>query len=308
MQNPILTIPQAAGHQTALYPYYADTTSPKASLVLFHGMAEHHSRYEEFASFLNENGYDVFLYDHRGHGKDKPVESLGFIAPSHGDRLLIEDGKRVLSYVKEHNRSDRLILMGHSMGSLVARNVLTEFDGLDGAIICGTTCPPRIVSRFGMLLTGAYQKLKGADYPADFLDKVLFGGKNYTSLSKRTSFDWLTRDQAHVGAYINDPYCGFICSASFYHDLISLAYHAADRKAIAQIKKDLPLFFISGDKDPVGGYGKEVSALVSTFKKLGFTNTSCTLYKECRHELLNELNRDEIMQHIADWLNSTLKA
>ncbi len=303
-----LTVPQSEGHETILYPYYTDTTTPKASLVLFHGMAEHHSRYEEFAAFLNKNGYDVYLYDHRGHGKDKPIESLGYISSSNGDRLLVEDGKRVLTYVKEHNRSDRLILMGHSMGSLIARNVLQTFDELDGAIICGTTCPPRITSRFGMLFTSLYKKLKGADYPADFLDHVLFGGKNYTSLSERTSVDWLTRDHAHVDAYINDPYCGFICTASFYHDLVTLAYHAADHNAIAKTRKDLPLFFISGDKDPVGGYGKEVSALVSLYKKLGFTNTALTLYPECRHELLNELNRAEIMQDILTWLDTTLMA
>lgn len=308
MQIQNLTVPQSEGHKTILYPYYASTNEPKASLVLFHGMAEHHSRYEAFASFLTEHGYDVFLFDHRGHGKDNAIADLGFIAPNHGDVLLIEDGKRVLSYVKEHNRSDRLILMGHSMGSLVARNVLQTFDELDGAIICGTTCPPRIASFLGMLLTSAYQKLKGADYPAGFLDKVLFGGKKYSSLSKETSFDWLTRDHAHVGAYINDPYCGFICSASFYHDLISLAYHAADKKAIAKTRKDLPLFFISGAKDPVGGYGKEITSLVNRFKKLSFTNTSCNLYPECRHELLNELNRAEIMQDILTWLDAALNA
>ncbi|MQK95325.1 serine aminopeptidase domain-containing protein, partial [Escherichia coli] len=121
--------------------------------------------------------------------------------------------------------------------------------------------------------------------------------------STRTAFDWLTRSNPVVGAYIHDPYCGFTCTASFYHDLLKLAQNASAKKQIKLTKKELPLYIISGEKDPVGGYGKEIQKFIGTLKKLGFSNVTSKLYPECRHEILNELNNEEVYNDIQTWIS-----
>ena len=134
----------------------------------------------------------------------------------------------------------------------------------------------------------------------------MFGGKAYTSLCTRTTYDWLTRNNTIVGKYIDDPYCGFICSTSFYRDLIMLCKRSAIKRNIAKTRKDLPILLLTGDKDPVGGYSSQLIALQKIYNKLGFTNTSLTIYAEARHELLNELNAEEVYQDIFNFLHAHL--
>ena len=306
MNTQTFIIPQKDGHQTKLYPYYTKQTPPLASLVIFHGMAEHHDRYESLAQFFNTKGYDVYLFDHRGHGKDTPVEQLGHIADYKGHELLVTDGIRILQYVNDHNRCDKLVVIGHSMGSLIVRNIIQTYDTFHSVILCGTTAPNPILSNAGKLLALVNKKIKSPTYPSDFLNKLLFGGKNYKSLCTKTSFDWLTTDATKVGAYIHDSYCGFLCSSSFYYDLICLASHASKPSHIKKTRKDLPILLISGAKDPVSNYGKEVLQLHKMCLSLGFTNTTCKLYPDCRHELFNEQNHTQILTETHTWLQTTL--
>lgn len=299
--NPI-PVSQKNNHITLLYPYYTEAAKIKGSVVVLHGMAEHHERYRHFAGFLNAEGYDVYLYDHRGHGTDKQADELGYFASKDGDRLVIADAVRVLKYVRSKNRGNSLILFGHSMGSLIARNVLEHYDKVDCAVICGTAMPPVPVSLCGYLIASAICILKGPASRSPLMDRLLFSGREYKRLCTRSSMDWLSRDEAVVSEYNSDPFCGFLCTASFYRDLIRLSLTAGSRRLIAKVRKSLPIFLISGAGDPVGGCGRQVRALYHTFKRLGFTNVTLKLYPECRHELLNEQNRDDIMKDIASWL------
>lgn len=299
----ILTIQQSDGYHTTVYPNYSKSKELKGSIVIFHGMAEHHKRYHIFVGFLNQNGYDVYLYDHRGHGTDKKLNELGFVADQGGFVLLIKDGIEVLNYVKKHMRTNKLILFTHSMGSLIGRNVIQYYHDLDAAIFCGTACPGRLKNIFGIITSSLIVKFKGSEYKSNSLKKAMFETKLFAKLNERTSYDWLTRNNPAVGAYIHDPYCGFACSASFYRDIIMLTYYSGQRKRIVKAKKDLPILFISGSKDPIGNNGKDVSKLFTLYQRLGFQKVDCTLYKDCRHELLNELNSFEIMTDILDWLN-----
>jgi alpha-beta hydrolase superfamily lysophospholipase len=130
----------------------------------------------------------------------------------------------------------------------------------------------------------------------------MFGSRAYTRLISRTSFDWLSRNNPSVGAYINDPYCGFICTISFYQDLLKLAKLASTSSLMKQTKNTLPLFVISGDQDPVGGYGKEVKRMVTLYKKWGFTNVTLKLYPDFRHELLQEIKSEEVVEDILLWM------
>ncbi len=296
-----VVLTQEDKYQTTVYAYNTDS-EVKGTVVVLHGMAEHHDRYLPFAEFLNSNGYDVFLYDHRGHGKDKKFEELGHFADKDGDKLVIADAITVLKYAKANNRGKKLILFGHSMGSIIARNVIQQYDDPDAAIICGTAYMAPAASFFGMLTAGFVKLARGPRTQSPFLGNLTTGYKDFAKISNRTAFDWLTRNNTIVGSYISDPYCGYVCTTAFYHDLIRLTYTAAKPKLIRKTRRDLPILVVSGALDPVGGYGSGVSKYFSLLQKLGFTESDCTIYDDCRHELLNELNCDEIMNDILGWI------
>lgn len=300
-----ISLEQKDGYVTKL-TYYVCPKTPKASILILHGMAEHHKRYRLFIEFLLNQDYDVYSYDHRGHGTDKKINELGFFAHENGFELVVSDAISICNYIKDNNRSHKFILFGHSMGSLISRNVIQHFDSFNGVILCGTTYPSKFILLPGVFISAIIKKIKGPKHKSPFMNNLLFGGKKYTSLTTRTTFDWLTRSNPIVGAYIHDPYCGFICTTSFYHDLIKLTINATKKNLIKQTKRDLPLYIISGDKDPVGGYGKEINKFVSVLKQYEFTNVSSKLYPECRHEILNELNYKEVFSDIQTWIAKRL--
>lgn len=294
---------QRDGYETIVYPKYTLLDERKGSVVILHGMCEHHERYYPFADFLNEQGYDVYMYDHRGHGTDKKLEDLGFIADKDGNQILIEDGIGVLTYVSKIKRTERLILFSHSMGSIVGRNIIQTYDDMDKAIFMGTANPPSLTSRFGIMLSSMIIKLKGPKYVSKFLYKSMFETKVYRKVCERTVYDWLTRNNHIVGAYINDPYCGFPATTAFLRDIIKLSLYAALPSNTEKTRKDLPILLVSGTNDPVGNCGKDVSRLFKQYQHQGFKNIDCILYKDCRHELVNELNNDVIMQDLVKWMN-----
>ncbi|MGN0507043.1 MAG: alpha/beta fold hydrolase [Lachnospiraceae bacterium] len=308
MESSFVRIEQKDGYKTKVYSYLTKREPVEGSVLILHGMAEHHARYEEFAHFLNKEGFDVYTYDHRGHGTDRKLTELGFFAKKNGASLVVDDAVEVLRYVEKVKRSNDFALLGHSMGSIISRNALQKFDSMNCVAICGTTMPDSVTVAAGGFVTSLSCLLHGPKHVSKKLDQLLFGNKLYTSLCTRTSVDWLTRNNTAVGAYINDPYCGFTCTTSFYRDLVRLTKLAGKKKNIARTRKDLPICFFSGDKDPVGGYGREVRKLYDTYKKLGFESLDIKLYPDCRHEILNELNSDEVMQDIALFLHKYLKS
>lgn len=296
-----ITIKQRDGFITKV-TYLSSPKKPKASILILHGMAEHHKRYEAFAQYLVNQGFDVYLYDHRGHGVDKKLNELGFFSYHKGYQVVIDDAITVSEYILQNNRCSKFFLFGHSMGSLIARNIIQIYDKYNGVILCGTAYPPKLVTRAGLLVTSLVKRIKGPKYVSPFLKNLIFGNSKYTRLADRTAFDWLTRSNPVVGAYIHDPYCGFICTSSFYNDLLKLTANAANKKLIKMTRLEMPMFIISGERDPVGAYGKDIKRLLSTYKKIGFSNIAYKLYPDCRHELLNELNRDEVYSDIDNWL------
>ena len=295
MESNFTRLQQPDGHQVKLFTYQTSAADVLGSILILHGMAEHHERYLEFIHVLNQEGFDVYTYDHRGHGTDKKISELGFFAKKGGADLVINDAVSACSYIAANGRSKKLAVFGHSMGSLILRNLIQRYDSMDCVIVCATTMPPVAVSNVGIFISSLLCLFQGHKKQSKFMDKTLFGGKEYSSLCTRTSCDWLTRNNTIVGQYISDPYCGFICTNSFYRDLIRLSKWAAQKKKIQKTRKDLPVYFLAGDKDPVGGYSVQVKQLHQLFQKLGFRDTSITIYPEARHELLNELNAAEVM-------------
>lgn len=300
-----IQIKQVDGYITKL-SLYESPMKKGASILILHGMAEHQDRYQHFVDYLNRSGYDVYIYDHRGHGKERRLFELGYIASENGHQLVVSDVITITEYIKRNHCNDKLFLLGHSMGSLIARNVIQSYDQYDGIILTGTMFPPKLMVRCALGLAIISKKFKGAKKLSPFLNNLLFGNKYYSSLSSRTVFDWLTRSNPIVGAYIHDPYCGFICTTSFYQDLLTLTLNSSRSNLILKTRKDIPLFLLSGEKDAVSSYGKEIKKYLAVLKDLEFTNVNSRLYKNCRHEILNELNREEIYSDLSAWVSDHL--
>lgn len=300
-----ISLKQKDGHVIKI-THYTCPKKPKASILILHGMAEHQKRYTAFAQFLVHHDFDVYSYDHRGHGTENKLSELGFFAQEKGDQLVIHDAIAVSEYIEQNNRCNKFFLFGHSMGSIIARIVLQTHDKYNGVILCGTPYPTKLLTQSGLMISHMVRTFKGPKHISPYLSNLMFGGKKYTSLSTRTAFDWLTRSNPVVGAYMHDPYCGFTCTASFYHDFIKLIQSATKRKNIRLTKKEIPLYIIGGDKDPVINYGKDLTRFLTTLKKCGFINVSSKLYPDCRHEILNELNSEEVFSDIHQWISKRI--
>ncbi len=300
-----IQVKQGDGTNTKLTQYLCPE-KPRASVLILHGMAEHKKRYKHFATYLTSVGYDVFIYDQRGHGKDLRLFELGYIASLNGYELLVQDAIVISKYIDQHNRCDKFYLLGHSMGSLVARNVIQLYDRYNGVILSGTMFPPNLMVYPAYILASLLRLLKGPKKLTPFMNNLMFGNKYYSAHSRRTVFDWLTRSNPIVGAYIHDPYCGFVCTTSFYKDLLTLVRNSTNSNLILKTDKNLPLYIISGEKDAVSSYGKEIKKYLNVLKELGFNHVDSKLYPNCRHEILNELNRDEVYSDINAWITKSI--
>ena len=146
--------------------------------------------------------------------------------------------------------------------------------------------------------------VKGHDYVSQLMHKLVFPPKKFDSVCERTKFDWLTRNHYIVGQYMHDPYCGYTCSIGLHNDVIKILKNVTTPFLVRRTRKDLPIYIISGQNDPVSSFGNDIYHYVSMLQKLGFTEVECTVYAESRHELLNELNQKEVMLGIMKWLNS----
>ena len=283
-------------------------TTPKAVVQIAHGIAEHVERYDDFAAFLAENGFVVVANDHLGHGKSilKP-EMQGFFAETGGWELVVGDMRRL--YERTHADFPELpyFLFGHSMGSFLTRTYLIRHrDGLRGAVLSGTGQQPGAVVAAGLMMGNREIKKHGAAYQSEFLNNMAFGSYTKGIEPLRTVSDWLSRDEAAVDRYVADPLCGFIPTAGLFRDMMHGIAFNQNAKNVARMKKDLPIYFMSGDHDPVGANGKGVMKAYQSFLKAGMTDVTLKLYSGGRHEMLNEINKDEVYADVLAWLNSKL--
>ena len=271
-----------------------------------HGIAEHVERYDAFASFLADNGYLVVANDHLGHGQSVTGEDdLGFFAENGGWELAVGDMRKLYEATHAEFPDLPYFLFGHSMGSFLTRTYIIRFPGgLAGAIISGTGQQAAPIVAGGKLMGKMECRRHGARYHSEKLNGLAFGSYNKGYDVHRTDYDWLSRDNAAVDKYIADPLCGFVPSAGLFTDMMTGIQFISSMKNISRMNRSLPIFFISGDKDPVGENGKGVIRVYNNFLKIGMTDVTMKLYPECRHELLNELNRDEVMKDVLDWLTS----
>ena len=196
-------------------------------------------------------------------------------------------------------------IFGHSMGSFLTRTYLIRFrTGLDGAVISGTGHQSPALVSAGKVMSAIDIRRNGSMHKSDFLNKMAFGTYNDKFENPRTSSDWLSRDEAAVDLYNEDPLCGFVPTAGLLHDMMNGIAFVIQPKNIARMKKDLPILFVSGDCDPVGEQGRGVIRAYKCFLKAGMKDVTMKLYHGGRHEMLNETNRAEVYEDVLSWLNS----
>ncbi|WP_342600773.1 alpha/beta hydrolase [Psychrobacillus sp. FSL H8-0483] len=283
---------------------YEPEQAPIGHVHLLHGMAEHIDRYDEFAQFLVGKGFIVSGHDHRGHRKTAEKNGqLGYFADEDGFNRVTEDVREVLGLVRENMHDIPLILFGHSMGSFIARRYMQKYsDSLSKAVICGTTFSPGLMGDVGTIIGKIATRLQSPQTESALLNQLAFGGFNKKFKDAKTEFDWLSSDEEVVKKYIDDPKCGFVPSNRFYTDLFGGLKTIHQEVEINKIRKDLPVFLISGIKDPVGKDGKDIFKVAKGLKKAGMQNVTVQLIEDARHEILNEVNKQQTFDVIANWM------
>lgn len=277
---------------------------PKAIIQIVHGMAEYIERYDEFATYLVEQGYLVMGEDHLGHGKSVGENGTrGYFCQQDPATVVVRDVHRLKKMVQEEYPSIPIFILGHSMGSFILRNYLSQYGtGIDGAIIVGTGGQPPFMLKVAKGLASFIGKLKGEKTVGKLLHGMAFGSYNKRIMNAKTHMDWLSVDENNVKDYIADKDCGFFFTNNGFLTLFELIERAQDEERMKKIPKSLPILVIAGEEDPVGDYGKWVRALYHTYQSMGMEQVTLKLYEGLRHEILNEGMRQDIYTYIEEWV------
>ena len=277
--------------------------APKAIVQIVHGIAEHILRYDHFATFLTQHGYLVVAEDHMGHGGTLARGDVqGYF--DGGWLCAVENVKRLHDRTVEEHPCLPYYFLGHSMGSFLLRTYLYTYPAdLDAAIISGTGWEKPATIKAGLLLCKIEEKRLGETKSSPMLNSLVFGGYNKVFKPNRTPNDWICSDEQVVDKYQADPLCGFDATIGLARDMLTGIRMNEETTNLMKMNKSLPVLFVSGAKDPVGGMSKGVLACIDAFKRSGIRNVTIHIYPEGRHEMLNEVNRDEVYNDILTWLD-----
>ena len=279
-------------------------TEPVGTLQIAHGVAGHCERFEEMARYFADAGLAVAANDHLGHGKSvaDPAD-LGFFDYKDGWMKVLEDMHTVHRLTCERFPSVPHFLLGHSMGSYLARTYLFTWpEDFDGVILGGTGHQKRL-QLYRARILAAVPAAVSPRGRGRFLNRLVSEKCNRAFLPARTDCDWLTRDEAAVDEFLRDPMCGFVCTNRLYADMVQGFLMVTDRKNMEKMEKSKPVLFYSGTMDPVGENGAAVRRAADAFRSCGMRNVEMKLYEGGRHEMYKELNRQEVFGDLLAWIN-----
>lgn len=285
-------LPRATDGQVPVVHVWRGEVEAKGAVVIAHGMGEHALRYESLARALNASGFDVYANDHRGHGRTAGApERLGDYGPE-GWVGLLDDHLRLIRRVREQGPGP-VVVMGHSMGSMLVQHLLTEASELiDAAALSGTTA-------VDLMATAIRSNPNPSSEDAD---GDLFATFNAAFEPVRTESDWLSRDPEQVDLYVADPLCGFSVTEASLSSLMDAGLVFSTPEATGRIRKDLPIYVFAGAADPVGANGALVTVVADRYREAGIEDVRLKLYAEARHEVFNETNRAEVEADFRDWI------
>ncbi|WP_157729920.1 alpha/beta fold hydrolase [Bacterioplanes sanyensis] len=277
---------------------YWDLPDADTVVHLTHGMAEHVQRYQPLVVALQQAGFAVAMHNHRGHGERTPTGHFADQGQS-GWEAVIDD----IWQVQQLTRQPRRILFGHSMGSFIAQGFARRHgDHLSGLILSGSNYQGPLLYQAARAVAWTERSLRGDKHPSSLLNALSFASFNRAFRPTSTPFDWLSRDPDEVQAYIQDEHCGHLCSTQLWVELMTGLIEISQADALRAIPSELPVLLIAGDKDPVGQQGRGVKRLAQQFRQTGHHNVTCTLYPDARHEVLNEINAEQVRGDMLRWL------
>lgn len=282
---------------------------PKAVIQISHGMAEYAMRYDSFAENLVNAGYAVFAADHRGHGETAgSLDKLGYLSDKDGFARVAQDQFELTEEINRQFPKVPVILFAHSFGSFIGQMYIEQHgDKIAGCILSGTMGPNPLKTIAGRMVASLVCMIQGRKKPSPFLTHLTFGANNKRIPNAKSLNSFLSRDEAEVEKYDASPWSGFTCTGGFYQDLMSGLSRIHAPSAISWIPDSLPIFFIAGSEDPVGDYGRSVEKLYTMYKDKGLKRAEIKIYKDARHELLNDICKEEATADILSWIEKVLK-
>ena len=304
-QNESFTYPSADTIQTLHAQRWVPQGRPRAVVQIVHGVSEHMGRYEHVARFLQEQGFAVCGEDHLGHGLTAKGSKYGYFAPKGGWELLVRDIRRLRELEGERYPGVPYVMLGHSMGSFLTRTYLIRYPGtLDGVALSGTGQEKRALVAGGKTLASLLSTLRGPEYVSELVYNLSLGGYGRPFRKETDTTSWLSRDRDMVEANLRDPLCAFRPTVSMFRDMLGGIQLIGNPANLARMDPDIPVYFFSGDRDPVGSMGKGVRTVEKLFREAGCRDVTVKLYPGGRHEMLNETNRQEVMEDLLAWLEA----
>ncbi|MDO4267564.1 MAG: alpha/beta hydrolase [Eubacteriales bacterium] len=285
-----------------------ETGRPRGVVQITHGMVEFMERYEEFAEYMTGCGYVVAGHDQLGHGNSVSSErEYGFFAEKEPGSCLVRDIHRLRRILEREYPGLPRFMLGHSMGSFLTRRYITRYGGgLSGVVLTGTGCIPGAAAAAGLVLVRLVSAVYGGYYRSRLVERLIFSGgyRQYDMSGKNPEKSWLTRDVQKVSEYRSDPRSRFSFTMNGYRGLLETVLCAGRLSYMRRIPSGLPVLLLSGSGDPLGGFGRGVLKVKRLLQKAGVEQVECKIYRGCRHEVLNELNRNEVFGDIAGFFRS----
>ena len=293
-------------HQIFARQWLPTEGQPRAVVQIVHGVSEYIDRYAAVARFLADHGFVVVGGDHLGHGRTASgPEEYGFFTEQKGWHTVSGDVRRLRTLMGQKYPDLPYFMLGHSMGSFLARTYLIDWPGtLTGAILSGTGQEAPAMVAAGWHMANLVSKFSGPRAHSKLVEKLSFGAYNKQFAPTRTRADWISRDEAVVDAYIADPLCEFLPTAGMFRDMMEGLQYIANKNNLKKMDPATPVYIFSGDHDPVGGNGEGVQKVAGFFREAGTEDLTVKLYPDGRHEMMNELNRDEVFADLLAWLEN----
>lgn len=293
-------------HQCYAHEWHPEG-EPRGVLQIAHGVAEYIGRYHDFAEWMARKGFLVVGEDHLGHGRTVDDEKFGYFGAKDGWNTVAKDIRKLRTLEGERHGDVPYFLMGHSMGSFLARTYLINWPGtVDGGLLSGTGQEPAATVGAGKLICSLLCAVRGPEYRSGFVNDLSLGAYNRQFAPNRTTADWISRDEKVVDAYLKDPFCTFRPTVGMYRDMMGGLQYIASPGNLKKMYKTTPVYFFSGDHDPVGQNGAGVKKVAAMFRDAGCTDVTVKLYPDGRHEMLNEINRQEVYQDVLAWMEGKI--
>ncbi len=296
--------PSSNGRNSIHCRLWEPETEPIGVVQMVHGVAEHIARYNDFAEFLTQHGFVAVGDDHLGHGQsvNDPSELIWF-DETDGWSKVVRDEKTLHDKMKVEYPNVPHVLLGHSMGSFLARTYIGDYpDDFDLCILSGTGQQPLIICRAGRMMAARDIRKNGSKHRSPQLNGMAFGSYLKGIENPIGPNDWICRDEAVIRAYDADPLCGIPGSSGLMYDMMTGLVTIGQKNHMQKMRKNLPVLFIAGEADPVGNWGKDVPRVAGMFRAVGMQDVTVKIYPGARHEVLNELNRQEVWDDVLQWI------